>query len=138
MSLAKVFDKLGEKVVPKIAGKVFPDTMLIERDVISSDGAGGQIRTRGKDETDEPIPCTYKPREQIGYKTERGDRVVSVAEYVVTFATHYLGQPVDIKPSYRLRVQERGGNPELLFRIVDLKRFSGVKWDAVCQLENDA
>ena len=136
MSLAKVFDKLGESVIPKIAAKVFPDTMNILRDTNASDGGGGQIVTQTTVNLD-PIPCSYKPQVKVGFKGEHGDRLMSITLYVVTLPSNQVGALIDILPFDRINVLERGNQPAKMFRVVSLKNNAGVSTEAVCELENE-
>lgn len=135
MSLAKVFDKLGQKIVPQIAAKVFPDTMIVLQDSLTSDGAGGQIHaTPVEGENGDPIPCTYEPRG--GVKSTIGDKTVSKTQYVIVFPTNQFDYLLDITTGDRLKVLARGNQPDKTFKVINIANDSGVVNEATCELED--
>jgi len=135
MSLAKVFDKLGEQIVPKIAAKVFPDSMYVMRDVLTSDGGGGQINA-GQDDVanGDLIPCTYSPLG--GVKVTQGDRITSKMQYAFTFPTNQFTYLLDVTTNDRLKVMARGNQPDKIFKVIVIGNESGVINEAVCELED--
>lgn len=137
MSLAAVFDKLGQSIIPTIASKVFPDLLDVVEQSTTSDGAGGRIKAT---EIIYPsIPCAYEPNSRNEYRTTRGDRMASVQEYLVTFPTHDDVQDrLNIDPAiHRLSVQARGNEPAKTFRIIALRDDAGVVFEAICERQND-
>lgn len=135
MSLAKVFDKLGQKIVPQIAAKVFPDTMVVLQDSTTSDGAGGQIyATATEGENGDPIPCTYEPRG--GVKSTIDDKTVSKTQYVIVFPTNQFDYLLDITTGDRLKVLARGNQPDKIFKVINIANDSGVVNEATCELED--
>lgn len=135
MSLAKVFDKLGEQIVPAIAAKVFPDLMYVMRDELTSDGAGGQINA-GQDEVDngDLIPCTYEPIS--GSKSIVGDKITSKMSYSVTFPTNQFGYLLEVTTNDRLKVIARGNQLDKIFKVSTIGNESGVVYEAICELES--
>lgn len=136
MSLAGVFDKLGQTVMPTIAASVFPDTMTIKGETTVVGSGGGIIKSAASD-IYEDVPCTYEPT-QVENRLTSGDKLISIQQYLVTFPTHDAQQfRLDIDPkAHLLVVNERGSEPEKTFRIVALRDISGVVFEALCNKEN--
>lgn len=135
MSLAKVFDKLGESIVPKIASKVFPDSMYVMRDSLTSDGAGGQINA-GQEEAPngDLIPCTYEPIG--GNKSVVGDKITSKMQYAITFPTNQFDYLLEITANDRVKVVARGNQLDKIFKVISIANESGVVNEAICELES--
>lgn len=136
--ISEIFDMLGQDVIPEIGGLVFPDLMNIEQDVVTAGPGGGEIKgTPKKVYTD--VPCTYEPSNTSNRKVAVGEQPVSIQEYIVTFPTHDPSTENRIvinESRHRLRVLERGNEPEKLFRISSIRDQSGVVFEAVCVREN--
>lgn len=135
MSLAAVFDKLGQQVMPKVARAVFPDLADITAFANVSDGAGGQYTTATTPYED--VPCTYEPID-IEFRRTVSDRTVSVQEYRVTMPTHDADAVrIDLNPeTHRITVQARGNEPAKVFRIISIGDVSGVVFECICHREN--
>jgi hypothetical protein len=135
MSLAKVFDTLGQAVLPKIASAAFPDTMDIMAETITIGAGGGRVKGASTAAYSE-VPCTYSPM-QVETRRTTGDKMVSVQQYLVKFPTHHDGERIDIDPAkHSLKVLERGNEPEKTFRVTSVRDKSGVIFEAICQREN--
>lgn len=134
--LSDVFNQLGQEIIPEIGAIVFPDTMYILRDTVTSDAAGGYIKSDDDERNDDPVPCAYEPRQSQGFKGIAGDRLTSLGRYTVTFPTHQYGSRVLVSTSNWLKVLARGNEPEKLFKIMSLPNFSGVNFEADCELED--
>ncbi len=136
MSLASVFDKLGQSVMPKVASAVFPDTMTVYGETTSAGTGGGRIKSAAS-EVYSDVPVTYEPM-QIENRLSSADKLLSVQQYVLTFPTHDATQfRYDIDPkAHKLVVDERGNEPAKTFRIVALREQSGVVFEAICTKEN--
>lgn len=131
--LAEIFDSLGTEIIPDIASIVFPDTMDIIREVTAPDGGGGKRKATTKIVNLDPIPCVYMPRNVRGLKGIDGDAIVSHTAYVVKFQTTEQGELLDVHIADRLRVYERGINPEKTFRVLSLPNKAGVIYEADCE-----
>jgi hypothetical protein len=135
MSLAAVFDILGQQVMPTVATAAFPDTMDIKAEVNAAGPGGGRIKSRTSTAY-EAVPCTYKPL-QVETRLNSADKLVSLQQYMVTFPTHHQGERVDIDPkTHSLTVLERGNEPEKVFKIISIRDKQGVIFEAICTKEN--
>lgn len=136
MGMADVFNKLGEQIIPSVARKVFPDSMNILRESKTSDGGGGVISTGLSAINPTPIPCTYEPFTDKGYKAVGGDALTSTVQYKITFPTNQNGALIGILPSDKIRVLSRGNQTEKTFRVIGIKNDSGVIYEAVTEFED--
>lgn len=136
MAMADVFNRLGERVIPSVASKVFPDRMNILREISVSDGGGGIIKSGSNAVNPAPIPCVYEPFTDKGYKAVEGEALTSRVQYKVTFPTNQNGESVDFKSSDRIRVLARGNQLEKTFKVIGIKNDSGVIYEAVTELED--
>lgn len=136
MSLAAVFDKLGQSVMPSVGAAVFPDLMNITGETTVA-GTGGGVVKSAAEPLWEDVPVAYEPM-QTENRLTSGDKLLSVQQYMVTFPTHTADAiRIDIDPkAHKLVVLERGNEPEKIFRIVALREQSGVVFEAVCNKEN--
>ena len=135
MSLASVFNELGQTIMPTVFAEVMPDTLNVIEFTNVSDNAGGQFTTSAT--VYEDVSCVYEPME-IEYRRVASDKTISIQQYRVTFATHDdLQARIDIDPRvHRLNVIARGNEPAKVFRIIALRDISGVVFEAVCEREN--
>jgi hypothetical protein len=139
MSLAQVFDTLGQTVMPQVAAAVFADTADVFRDILTSDGAGGQIASdNDNNRIYYDVPISYKPRNSRIQKFDAGDQITSLAEYQVMMPTHHQAAKITLYVNDRIVCHERGNEAEKLFRIRSVKNSSGVIYDLACDLENEA
>lgn len=134
MSLATTFNLLGEKIIPNIAAKVFPDLMDIIRETTTSDDGGGRKKTTATYLAN--VPCTYEPFTDKGLKTITGDALNSLVHYRITFPTNQSGTAIAVRPDDRLKVLARGTQAQKVFRIVGIKNDSGVVFEAIAILES--
>lgn len=136
MSLAAVFDQLGQSVMPMVTAAVFPDTMTVYGETTLSDSGGGRVKS-AVEEVYIEVPCTYEAM-QTENRLNSADKLLSIQQYMMTFPTHNGNQiRYDIDPKvHRFVVDARGNEPEQTFRIVALRNVSGVIFEAVCTKEN--
>ena len=135
MSLAAVFDKLGQTVLPNITGKVFPDLMSITGETVTQGTGGGMIKSAAV-AAYENVPVSYKPTNS-GSRQTRQSKQISLGEYELTFATHLDGTRIDFDiKAHRFTVSARGNEPAKVFRPMELQDVSGVVFKVVCEREN--
>lgn len=136
MSLASVFNTLGQTVMPQVAAAVFPDTMNIYSETQTQGTGGGFIKSAAL-EAYEEVPVAYEPM-QIENRLSSADKLLSVQQYMLTFPTHdRFAVRIDLDPKvHRLVVLERGNEPEKTFRIVAIREQSGVVFEVICTKEN--
>ena len=136
MSLASVFNKLGQTIIPKVAAAAFPDTLTVYADTLAQD-TGGAVRKTGTTTAYSLIPCAYEPV-QIERRIEQGAKLVSSQEYRITMPTHTAAAArINLDPkSHRLIVAARGNAPAKTFRIIAIGDQSDVVFEVVCQREN--
>lgn len=136
MSLAGVFNKLGQTVIPKIGVSVFPDTCRITGETTAVGSGGGRVKSVVT-ESYFDVPCTYEPT-QVENRLTSADKLISLQQYIVTLPTHDAsGTRIDLDPKvHKIVVNERGNEPEKTFKIVALRDVSGVVFEAVCEKEN--
>lgn len=133
-ALSEVIDKLGEKIVPSVAAKVFPFEMYVMRDSFTSDGAGGQVNA-GAEATDNAgtIPCSVEP--VGGVKGLTGDKVTGRPTYRITFPCFQNEMLIEITSSDRLKVLGRGDRADKTYRVI-IAPTEGVVHEAICELED--
>jgi hypothetical protein len=135
VSLAAVFNNLGQNVIPSIAAKVFPDIMTIVEYTSIQDTGGGTYQTSDNAYTD--LPCAYEPERFVDRKETSSNKTLSRQRYIVTLPVFHEGARVDIDPvKHRFVVDERGLEPEKTFRIISIRDHAGVVFEAVCEREN--
>lgn len=136
MSLAAVFNKLGQIVVPKVAAAAFPDTLTVYADTLAQD-SGGATRKTGTTAAYSSVPCAYEPL-QIERRIEQGAKLLSSQEYRITMPTHTANQTrINLDPkTHRLTVAARGNEPAKTFRIIAIGDQMGVNYEVLCQREN--
>jgi hypothetical protein len=137
MSLATVFNRLGQTVIPGVAAAAFPDTLTVETPTLTSDNAGG-FYPSATVSTYTNIPCAYEP--QGGGKTDANGKLLSVENYKVTMPTHYslAGVPtrINLNPTrQRLVITARGNEPAKTMRMMSIADDMGVCFEVFCQRE---
>ena len=138
MSLASVFNTLGQNVIPQIAAAAFPDTLSVQGETLTSDSGGGFYPSATANDYTS-IPCAYEPLS--GQRTDLNGKLISVGLYTVTMPTHYslAGVPtrINLDPKeHRLIVNSRGNEPAKTFRIISIQDDAGVVFEVVCEREN--
>lgn len=136
MSLADVFNTLGQTVMPKVTAAAFPDTMTVKGETTSAGTGGGRVKSAATD-VYESVPCSYEAT-RVENRLTSADKLLSIQQYLVTFPTHdkfRVRYEVDVK-KHRLVVNARGTEPAKTFRIIALRDLSGVIFEAVCEREN--
>jgi hypothetical protein len=133
MSLASVFNTLGQSVIPQVAAAVFPDTCTIKGESLGSDSGGGQVSTVTDDYTN--VPCAYEPLS--GQRFDSAGKLLSTQAYRVTIATHYNGSRINLDPKeHKFVVNSRGNEPAKTFRIESIGDDMGVVFEVLCTREN--
>ena len=133
MSLASVFNTLGQTVIPQIAAAAFPDTLTVQGETTSSDSGGGYYVSANSN-VYTSVPCAYEPFS--GSKVDANGKLLSVAYYKVTLPTHQSGSKITLDPKYRLVVNARGNEPAKTFRIESIADDAGVVFEVTCTREN--
>lgn len=138
MSLAEVFDTLGQTVIPAIADAVFPDTMNIKAESQETIGNGGERIKGSVTNAYTNVPCVYEPvaRERSS-RNVVGDKATPAMRYTLKFPTHQNGARIDIDArTHRPVVNARGNEPQKTFRFIGQPRDkSGVIFEADCVFE---
>ena len=133
MSLAAVFNTLGQTVVPSIAAAVFPDTLNVQGETLTSDSGGGYYVSANAN-ANTSIPCAYEPLS--GQRFDSAGKLLSTELYKVTMPTHTsAGARINLSPTHRLIVTARGNEPQKTFRIVSIGDEQGVVFEVVCERE---
>ncbi len=139
MSLAAVFDKLGQSTMPAVAAKVFPDTMTIKSESASTIGTGGGRIKGTVSDYKTSVPCAYEPITARRDRPMAGDKLVTTQRYMVTLPTHQAGSRINLDPKiHRFIVNARtspGTEPAKTFRIISVGDQSGVVFETVCERE---
>lgn len=137
MSLAQVFNQLGQTVMPAVGAAVFADTLTVKADAPSTDSGGGRIKGSATDAYTN-VPCAYEPTTKSQrFQESAGDKAISTQEYLVTIPTHSsAGTRYNLNPTiHRLVVNARGNEPVKTFRIITIRDDAGVVFECVCQRE---
>jgi hypothetical protein len=123
--LSAIFDSLGQDILPEIGAIAFPDTMRITGETTAAGTGGGRVKSAALEVYDD-VPVTYE-----------ADKLISLQQYKLTFPTHYLGfrLEIDVK-QHKFIVNERGNEPEKVFKVIALRDISGVVFEAICDKEN--
>jgi hypothetical protein len=137
MSLAAVFNTLGQSVLPTVLGAAFPDTCTITAETISAGTGGGRIKS-GTTNAYTSIPCAYEPIQKFGWQKDQGDKIVSTQIYMVTIPTHTAaGTRISLDPkTHRIVVAARGNEPAKTFRIQNVGDQMGVVFEIIAAREN--
>lgn len=136
MSLAATFDLLGQKVMPRVAAAVFPDTADILEFSLTPDGSGGFA---GAEALSYPsVPVSVEAKAQTGRRDTAQDSMTSTQEYEVSMPTHDIsGERIALDPArHRIRVRERGTQDEKTLRILSVRDNAGVSYTALCVRED--
>jgi hypothetical protein len=133
--LSAIFDSLGQDILPEIGAIAFPDTMRITGETTAAGTGGGRVKSAALEVYDD-VPVTYEPME-IERRLSSADKLISLQQYKLTFPTHYLGfrLEIDVK-QHKFIVNERGNEPEKVFKVIALRDISGVVFEAICDKEN--
>lgn len=120
-----------------MAARVFPDVMQIEKATVAAGAGGGQIKTGTTIEWPD-VPCSYAPMSRNDRRYIVGDQSTPGEQYLMTFPVYTPDEErieFDSK-IHRLRVDERGDEPEKVFRVISLRDNSGVVFETVCVRES--
>jgi len=140
--MAQVFNELGQRVLPKVFGKLagagLTDLMDVKGETLTQGSGGGRIKTAAGTIYSE-IPVVFKP--SGGGQVDSGSQQVSEVGYTLTFPSHSeTGTRYVIDPkSHRLVVRARGGGgdePAKTFRIVAVKDLQGNLYEVSAVREN--
>jgi hypothetical protein len=138
MSLAAVFNTLGQDVMPLVAAAVFPDLLSITAETLVSDSGGG-YSSSSTSTAYSSIPCAYEPLS--GNRFDSAGKLVSTQAYKVTIPTHYdvagTATRINLNPAtHKLVVAARGNEPAKTFRIVAAPDEMGVIYEVLAEKEN--
>jgi hypothetical protein len=138
MSLASVFDTLGQNVMPQVALATFPDLLTVTAETPVSDSGGG-FSSSATTNAYTNIPCVYEPLS--GSRFDTNGKLLSVHAYKVTVPTHYNNAGtmtrINLNPAtHRLVVASRGNEPAKVFRIVSVGDEMGIVFEVTCEKEN--
>jgi len=133
MSLASMFNLLGQTIVPQIAATVFPDTLDVMVETSIAGTGGGRIKTL---EAANPawtgIPCRYAPIQKFGWQKEQAEQAVGTQKYLVICPMYHNGVRVSLASNHKLRVAARGLEPVKTFKIDQPPGdVQGVNWEVV-------
>jgi hypothetical protein len=87
---------------------------------LTTDAYGGHSST--PEDAYTSIPCRYEPLSS--YERATAERIESGADYRLTLPYVWEGQVVTIGPDYTVTVAERDINPERVFKVKGLPRYS--------------
>lgn len=141
--MAKVFDKLGQSVLPKVFSKLsgvgLTDLMTVQGETTSAGTGGGRVKS-ATTAVYANVPVVFAPKES-GFKAIEGEQGVSRQVYTLKFPSHAAnGTRYNIDPkSHRLIVQARtdgGDEPQKTFRILSIRDLQGNLFEADCVKEN--
>jgi hypothetical protein len=137
MSLASVFNQLGQDVIPTVLAAAFPDTCTITAETTSAGTGGGRIKS-GTTVAYADVPCAYEPIQKFGWQKDQGDKIVSTQIYMVTIPTHTAaGTRISLDPkTHRIVVAARGNEPAKTFRIQNVGDQMGVVFEIIAAREN--
>jgi len=142
--MAKVFDKLGREVLPKVFGKLsgvgLTDLMTVEGETTTVGSGGGRIKS-ARTIVYSNIPVIFQPTQGGGVRVAEGDQPISTTSYYLRFPSHATdGSRYNIDPKqHRLIVTARTGSgdePQKTFRILAIRDLQGNLFEAHCIKEN--
>lgn len=135
MSLASVFNELGQTIMPTVFAEVMPDTCTITAETTSAGTGGGRIKS-GTTNAYTSIPCSYEPKQ--GAKFDSADKLISVNLYTLTLPTHTSGgSRIALNATtHKIVVAARGNESAKTFRIISIGDVSGVVMEVMCEKEN--
>jgi hypothetical protein len=135
--MANVFNELGQRILPKVFGKLsgvgLTDLMDVKGETVTSGTGGGRIKSASTTVYSN-IPVIFKPKE-TGVRMMQAERLTSEQEYILTFPSHTAaGVRYAIDPKvHRLQIKARtapGTEPAKTFRIVSIKDLQGNLYEA--------
>src|SRR4051812_11258835 len=123
MTVATAYNKIGQKVMPSVYAKVYPDTLTVQASTLVSDSGGGYSQS-GTSNAYSSVPCAVEP--SGGSRYDANGKLISEAFYTVWMPTHYSlnGTPTRINlnaTTHKLIVAARGNEPAKTLRIQSIK-----------------
>jgi hypothetical protein len=138
MSLAGMFNILGQTVIPQIAAAAFADTCSIMVETSTAGTGGGRIKTL--EEANAAwvgIPCRYAPIQKFGWQKEVAESAVGTQKYLVILPMYHNGVRVSLTSNHKIKVAARGEEPVKTFKIDQPPGdVQGVNWEVVATKEN--
>lgn len=133
MSLASMFNALGQTIIPQITAAAFPDTCSVMVETSSADTGGGRIKTLEAANADwVGIPCKYEPIQKFGWLKEQAEMPVGTQIYLVTLPVYHEGNRVNLTGNHKIKVAARGEEPIKTFKVVQPPGDRmGVTWEVV-------
>jgi hypothetical protein len=138
MSLAAMFNLLGQTIVPQIMDAAFPDTLSVMVETTTAGTGGGRIKTlEAANAAWVGVPCRYAPIQKFGWQKEQAEQPVGTQKYLVVCPMYHNGVRVSLTSNHKLRVAARGGEPVKTFKIDQPPGdVQGVNWEVVATKEN--
>ena len=133
MSLAAMFNTLGQRIVPQIAAAAFPDTLSVMVETSVAGTGGGRIKTlEAANAAWVGVPCKYEPIQKFGWLKEQAEMPVGTQIYLVTLPVYHAGVRVNLTSNHKLKVAARGLEPVKTFKVVQPPGDRmGVTWEVV-------
>ena len=133
MSLAEVFNELGQDIIPSITAEVFPDTMDILGETTSKGSWGGNVKSAAT-EVYSDVPVTWK-KHRGKNQVVVGDKPIAYGNYLLEFPVYHNGARINLTAGHKLKVLARGLEPEKIFSIVEIFDNQGVTWQVEAKKE---
>jgi hypothetical protein len=138
MSLAAMFNLLGQTIVPQIMDAAFPDTLSVMVETTTAGTGGGRIKTlEAANAAWVGVPCRYAPIQKFGWQKEMAEQPVGTQKYLVILPMYHNGVRVSLTSNHKLKVAARGLEPVKTFKIDQPPGdVQGVNWEVVATKEN--
>jgi hypothetical protein len=132
--IGDVLNQLGQDIIPNVAAIVFPDLMDITGETTAKDSIGADS---GKTVTTpySNVPVTWEKSDN-GRRVVVGDKAVAYGNYKLTFPVYQNGTRINLTAGNKLKVLERGLEPEKFFSIVEIFDNQGVTWEVEARKES--
>lgn len=133
MSLASIFNQLGQSIIPDVMAIAMPDTLSVIVETSTAGTGGGRIKTTEAANVNwVGIPCKYEPIQKFGWLKEQAEMPVGTQIYLVTLPTYHNGVRVALTINHKLKVAARGLEPVKTFKVVQPPGDKqGVVWEVV-------
>src|SRR5687767_9452617 len=109
-------------VMAKLQAKGLGELIDITGETTTKDAYGANVKTTTTPYTNVPIPPLEKNKE--GRRVVVGDKSIAYGNYKLTIPKYHEGERVDLTAAQKIKVLERGLEPEKIFSIIDI--FDGV------------
>lgn len=130
-------DSLGQTKVPsvfaKLQAKGLCELMDITGETTTKDAYGSDVKSSTTPYAD--IPVTWE-QSQNGRRVEVAGKPVAYGNYKFTFPVYHEGERINLTAGHKLKVLERGDEPEKTFSIVEIFDNQGVTWEVEARKES--